>query len=262
MDYQTVPIADVSHDRANARKHGEKNLAAIKGSLKQFGQVRPIVVSKQMVCMAGNGTLAAMRTLLAAGDARFQTVKVIVSDLSAAELRAFAIADNRTAELAEWDKDVLASLLEAVREEEPDMLVATGFDTLDLDALLKDVGAELPTEAAYAPVASLPAHRPAPLPPVPAAGTPAAAPALAAGEPEAEETGEEAPEEDGDAGAAPEAPAAGPGTPATTAPAIVVTPVTPPEAFPEVDENIHTDYQCPRCHYAWSGKTGGEKASS
>lgn len=105
MTIETVAIGSVSADPANARKHGERNLDAIAASLRRFGQQKPIVIDSNNVVRAGNGQLAAAKAL------GWTHIKVVRSELPGVELTAFAIADNRTAELAEWDADVLAGLL-------------------------------------------------------------------------------------------------------------------------------------------------------
>lgn len=105
MTVDIVPVASLTLDPANARKHPDRNLEAIKGSLLRFGQQRPLVVDKKGVVRAGNGTLTAARQL------NWDTIAVVRSELPPSELTAFGIADNRTAELAEWDNEVLSSLL-------------------------------------------------------------------------------------------------------------------------------------------------------
>src|SRR3972149_2350272 len=92
-----VPIASLNLDPANVRLHNKRNIESIKSSLVKFGQQKPIVVQKQgMIVRAGNGTLAAAREL---GWAEIAANVVEMDDLTAT---AFSIADNRTAELAEW----------------------------------------------------------------------------------------------------------------------------------------------------------------
>jgi ParB-like chromosome segregation protein Spo0J len=104
MKIELVQVDVLSFDPNNARKHSDENLQAIAGSLERFGQRKPIVVTVDNVVVAGNGTLEAARSL---GWSKIDVVRV-PADWSADEVKAFALADNRTAELAEWDKDVLA----------------------------------------------------------------------------------------------------------------------------------------------------------
>src|SRR4051812_7753566 len=123
-----LPIASVQLDPANARTHDEKNLAAIKGSLARFGQRLPLVVQRQgMIVRAGNGRV------LAAKELGWTHVACVVVDESEVEATAFAIADNRSAELAEWDDESLARLLQSLPD---DAFAATGFDDGDLKDLL------------------------------------------------------------------------------------------------------------------------------
>jgi hypothetical protein len=105
MQIETVPIESVSPDPANARKHSRRNIEAITASLRRFGQQKPIVVDGNNVVRAGNGTLAAAQGL------GWKTIQITRTGLAGSEATAFAIADNRTAELAEWDDDILSSLL-------------------------------------------------------------------------------------------------------------------------------------------------------
>ena len=105
MDIEHLPLADLSLDPANARRHGERNLEQIKASLRRFGQQKPIVVDATNVVRAGNGTLAAARAL------GWATIAAVRSDLAGVEMTAYAITDNRSAELAEWDAEVLAAAL-------------------------------------------------------------------------------------------------------------------------------------------------------
>lgn len=135
MDIERIEIAKLVSDPANARKHGDRNIDAIVASLTRFGQQKPIVVDKANVVRAGNGTLEAARSL---GWTHLDCVR---TQLDGSDAIAYAIADNKTAELAEWDAEVLAATLEGLNLE--GMLETTGFDQAELDALLKEVGAEL-----------------------------------------------------------------------------------------------------------------------
>jgi DNA modification methylase len=107
MKIQTLRIADLTPDPENARQHDEKNLKAIQGSLKEFGQRKPIVITEAGVIVAGNGTVEAAKRL---GWLEIQAVKV-PKDWTPSQTKAFALADNRTAELAAWSPEVLSSQL-------------------------------------------------------------------------------------------------------------------------------------------------------
>ena len=129
MKTERVPIDSVQFDPANVRRHGEKNLATIKASLARFGQQKPLVVDADGVVRAGNGTLAAAKAL------GWKEVTIVRTDLKGAEATAYAIADNRTAELAEWDDDALAQTLAALQIEDDDLAIATGFDLSEIAEL-------------------------------------------------------------------------------------------------------------------------------
>lgn len=111
-----VPADSLRLDPNNARKHGRRNLEAIEASLRQFGQRRPLIVMPDMTVIAGNGTLEAIRSL-GWGEV---AVTVVPEDWTAEQARAYALADNRTAELADWDEVVL---LESLTD-----LTAAGWD--------------------------------------------------------------------------------------------------------------------------------------
>jgi len=129
MGIVDIPCADLHNDPANVRKHGEQNLAAIKASLARFGQQKPIVVNQDGVVIAGNGTLMAARAL------GWQTIKAVRTNLAGSEATAFAIADNRTAELAEWDDAALQQQLAAIAIDDEELLASTGFDEKELAKL-------------------------------------------------------------------------------------------------------------------------------
>ena len=112
MKIQTLKIKDLSPDSENARRHDEKNLKAIQGSLKQFGQRKPIVITEAGVVVAGNGTVEAAKRL---GWLEIEAVTV-PADWSPEQTKAFALADNRTAELASWDSITLAEQLHELEE--------------------------------------------------------------------------------------------------------------------------------------------------
>ena len=117
-----VQIAQLALDPSNARKHSQRNLDAIAASLKKFGQRKPIVVHKGVV-LAGNGTLEAAKTL---GWTEIEVAEV-PSDWDLDTAKAYALADNRTAELAEWDESELAKQLLELQDADWD-ITELGFD--------------------------------------------------------------------------------------------------------------------------------------
>ena len=115
MKTEAVPLDSLHVDPANVRLHGVRNLDAIKASLLEFGQQKPIIVLKDGRVVAGNGTLEAFRDLAASPETtvakRFAKIQVVRTTLKGVQATRYAIADNRSAELAEWDNDGLASIL-------------------------------------------------------------------------------------------------------------------------------------------------------
>lgn len=107
MEVQRRLLTDLTLDPKNARTHSKKNLDAIAASLTKFGQRKPIVITKAGLILAGNGTLEAAKAL---GWTHID-VSVAPDDWDTETAKAYALADNRTAELADWDKIVLAETL-------------------------------------------------------------------------------------------------------------------------------------------------------
>jgi ParB family chromosome partitioning protein len=126
-----VPIDSVEFDPRNARAHGDKNLQAVKASLKKFRQRRPIVVNRRNNQVeAGNCTLQAAREL------GWKRIAVVFVDDDPTAQTGYAIADNRTAELATWN-DSLQDLLGELQDQDADL-----FGDLLLDELLQDAEAD------------------------------------------------------------------------------------------------------------------------
>jgi ParB-like chromosome segregation protein Spo0J len=123
-----VPIDSLKLDPHNARLHPEKNKTALALSLSKFGQQKPIVADGDGIILAGNGTYAEALSL------GWVFIAAIRTDLTGAAAKAWAIADNRTAELAEWDVEELDRQLDELDEEFKD--TDLGFDEKQVDALL------------------------------------------------------------------------------------------------------------------------------
>ena len=117
-----ISITDLSLDPKNARKHSARNLEAIAASLEKFGQRKPIVVHRGVV-LAGNGTLEAAKTL---GWTEIEVAEV-PDDWDNDTAKAYALADNRTAELAEWDESELAKQLLELQDADWD-ITELGFE--------------------------------------------------------------------------------------------------------------------------------------
>jgi len=130
MKISKVKIESVSPDPNNARKHSVKNLDSIKGSLRKFGQQKPIVGDEKGIILAGNGTREAALEL------GWTHIHIVRTTLKGWEAAAYAVADNRTSELAEWDDEQLKTVLTGLEELDDLDLSDIGFSDDDLDELL------------------------------------------------------------------------------------------------------------------------------
>jgi len=136
MKIESVPIESISTDPANLRKHDERNISAIIASLRRFGQQHPIVIDSRGIVLAGNGRYEAIKRL------GWPTILAVRSDLAGVDATAYAIADNRTAELANWDDTALAETLRALQSEEFD-IQAAGFTGDEVDQLIEKLASEI-----------------------------------------------------------------------------------------------------------------------
>ena len=138
LQIERWPIERLIPYARNPRTHTEEQVAQIAASIVEFGWTNPVLVGANSVIIAGHARVMAARKL------GITEVPVIVLDhLTEAQRRALVIADNRLAQNAGWDEEMLRVELEALRESEFN-LDLLGFDDQELDALL----AETDTEAA------------------------------------------------------------------------------------------------------------------
>jgi DNA modification methylase len=110
-------------------RHYTRILEAIKASLLAFGQQKPIVIDAANKVIAGNGTVAAARAL------GWSTIAAVRTSLHGAEAIAFAIADNRSAELAEWDDAALAATMAGLQNDPDIDHLAAGFTDTEIREL-------------------------------------------------------------------------------------------------------------------------------
>ena len=133
---QLVPITSLRPSPRNARKHPKKQIRQIAASITEFGFTNPILVDADGGVIAGHGRLEAAQQLgLAEVPVR------CLAHLSPAQVRAYVIADNRLAENAGWDHELLRVELEELADLDFDLQL-TGFDTPALDGFLSPMLAD------------------------------------------------------------------------------------------------------------------------
>lgn len=122
----------------NARTHSKKQLKQIAASITRFGFTNPVLVSDDGEIIAGHGRVEAARQL---GLNVVPTLKL--SHLSAAERRAYVLADNKLALNAGWDQEILAIELQALVDLQFDMEL-TGFSLAEIDLIIDGVSEAAP----------------------------------------------------------------------------------------------------------------------
>jgi len=128
-----LPLERLRPSPNNARTHSKKQLKQIARSIERFGFVNPVLISDDFEIIAGHGRVEAAKIL---GLRQVPTVRL--SNLSPADRRAYVITDNRLAELAGWDRQLLASELQGLLELEFDDIELTGFSLGEIDLMLDE----------------------------------------------------------------------------------------------------------------------------
>ena len=135
MSVELRPL-DAVRPYANNPRQNDDAVEAVAESIRRFGFRQPIVVDADGVIVAGHTRYRAAQRLGLA------TVPVhVATDLTADEVRAYRLADNKTAELASWDTSMLSIELDALRGAGIDWTLL-GFDEEELAKLLAPAGTE------------------------------------------------------------------------------------------------------------------------
>ena len=128
-------IKDLKSDHKNARRRTDRSAELIKESLQRYGAARSIVIDEDNRILAGNGTIEGAK------EAGINRIRVIETDgdeviavrrtgLTEEQKVGLALADNRTADLSEWDQEMLNRL-----GEQHD--ISLFFSQDDLDGILE-----------------------------------------------------------------------------------------------------------------------------
>jgi DNA modification methylase len=130
-------IASLTLRRRNPRTHSEKQIRQIASSIEEFGFTNPILIDANNTVIAGHGRVRAAKLL---GISTVPTLRL--EHLTPEQVRAYVIADNKLAENAGWDRDLLALELQDLAELDLNFdLGVIGFETAEIDLLIGDVAA-------------------------------------------------------------------------------------------------------------------------
>ena len=133
-----LPIERLKPNPRNPRKHPRRQIRALRSSLRKYGFVTPVLIDANDSTIAGHGRVEAAKL------EGFATVPTVQLDhLTPSQIREFIIADNRLAELAGWDRELLAAELSGLLELNIDF-EPMGFEPGEIDALLNDFGEPSP----------------------------------------------------------------------------------------------------------------------
>jgi DNA modification methylase len=125
-------VSELKPYARNARTHSRAQIKQIAESIKRFGFTNPILIDDEDQIIAGHGRAAAAKLL---GHSEIPTVRL--SHLSVAERRAYILADNRLAEKAGWDREILAIELQGLIDQDFEVEL-TGFEMGEIDVILEE----------------------------------------------------------------------------------------------------------------------------
>jgi HPt (histidine-containing phosphotransfer) domain-containing protein len=136
MNFENRPTHSLRPYAGNARTHSPKQIKQIARSIERFGFNNPVLVDDDDQIIAGHGRVEAAKLL------NMKTVPTVrLSHLSEAEKKAYILADNRLAEKAGWDNEVLAIELQGLVDLGFDVLL-TGFEPAEVDIIIEGIGDE------------------------------------------------------------------------------------------------------------------------
>lgn len=122
-EMQLVPIAKLVPYVNNARTHSPEQITKLRSSLREFGFINPVIIDRDYGIIAGHG-----RILAAKEEGITEVPCVFVDYLTEAQKKAYIIADNRFAQDAGWDEELLRIEIESLRGADFDVSL-TGFET-------------------------------------------------------------------------------------------------------------------------------------
>ena len=135
---EMLPPRGLRPAQRNARTHSKKQIRQISDSIERFGVINPLIADDHGRIVAGHARAEAAKLL---GLKRVPVIRL--SHLNEAEIRAYMLADNKLAEKAGWDREILVLELEELQIALPGVgleLGITGFDPGEVDAIMADLG--------------------------------------------------------------------------------------------------------------------------
>ena len=154
MKIEYTAVRELRPHPNNARTHSRKQIQQIANSIKKFGFCNPVLIDDAKQIIAGHGRVKAAKLL---GIDAVPTCRL--SHLSDADKRAYVLADNKLAEKAGWDKELLAIELQGLIELDVEIEL-TGFDMAEIDLILED--AREANGESSGPEDKVPEHSPGP----------------------------------------------------------------------------------------------------
>jgi ParB/Sulfiredoxin domain len=130
IDY--IRVCELRPYPNNARTHSKKQVRLIANSIGKFGFCNPVLIDDDKQIIAGHGRVEAAKLL---GIDAVPTCRL--SHLSEADRRAYILADNKLAEKAGWDKQLLSIELQYLIDLDVDIEL-TGFEMPEIDIILED----------------------------------------------------------------------------------------------------------------------------
>lgn len=132
LQIEQISIHALRPQDRNARTHSKRQIRQIRESIRKFGFNNPILIDDDDHIISGHGRVEAAKGL------EIKTVPAVrLSHLNEAERRAYVIADNRLAEKAGWDPEILAIELQGLIDIGFDVEL-TGFETPEIDLILEE----------------------------------------------------------------------------------------------------------------------------
>ena len=131
-EMQIVSIEKLVPYVNNARTHSKEQITKLRSSLREFGFINPVIIDKDFSIIAGHG-----RVMAAKEEGITEVPCVLVDYLSEAQKKAYIIADNRFAQDAGWDEELLRVEIESLQAEAFDISLI-GFEMSEIDDLFKE----------------------------------------------------------------------------------------------------------------------------